>query len=542
MTWNHQDLRDLRTDEEDSEPEETANVPEEVVYAKVKKSTIYPPHRLDRPSGLYPDVTVERGSANETSDSQSLERRRSVEGTEDETRRSSLGKQSQVDQLSMESELDAEIAPEPRKRRRPSKKQRRGGDRNVCFRPPVVSVGEEDGNERRKCRQSHKQMHRSLGNETIGSPSRIAERESTPYSRRKNYPYLKQEASPLKQMVLTIPLMMDKRSTDIASDSSSLSSEVFKPKDPNGVQDLETYSDVAIDDTDTDTDADISANTDTGPAAANSDTTTDEDTDIATDTKEELCRFQETDLTNQTNRDFLEADFQEQGFVNEEENHNDEKEKLKYTFERLSHLKSGGHSDFEKCTSFNNRELSLKQLDFPSLTQVPRANDESGFAINENAIMSSFDWPVLYWATSLIRGAPERGEIKLREGEVVQVTRKEANGWWFVKNNDKAGWAPSNFLQKVLDGDVLKSNYAYPDVSTKDLGTTKEVPNAMNNVPDVKSPRNRECTNGVLRLCGEEEVEILAEDGRGYVFVIVAERFGWIPKESVDSMTNNRPS
>ena len=64
----------------------------------------------------------------------------------------------------------------------------------------------------------------------------------------------------------------------------------------------------------------------------------------------------------------------------------------------------------------------------------------------------------------------------------------------------------------------------------------------MNNVPDVKSPRNRECTNGVLRLCGEEEVEILAEDGRGYVFVIVAERFGWIPKESVDSMTNNRPS
>ncbi|KAI8458623.1 myosin I [Phakopsora pachyrhizi] len=43
----------------------------------------------------------------------------------------------------------------------------------------------------------------------------------------------------------------------------------------------------------------------------------------------------------------------------------------------------------------------------------------------------------------------EEGEIGLSKGDVVEVIQEENNGWWLVKNGNKQGWAPSNYLQLV---------------------------------------------------------------------------------------------
>ncbi|KAI8456050.1 hypothetical protein BY996DRAFT_1421019 [Phakopsora pachyrhizi] len=43
----------------------------------------------------------------------------------------------------------------------------------------------------------------------------------------------------------------------------------------------------------------------------------------------------------------------------------------------------------------------------------------------------------------------EEGEIGLSKGNVVEVIQEEKNGWWLIKNSNKQGWVPSNYLQLV---------------------------------------------------------------------------------------------
>ena len=53
-----------------------------------------------------------------------------------------------------------------------------------------------------------------------------------------------------------------------------------------------------------------------------------------------------------------------------------------------------------------------------------------------------------YMVSSAYTAAPNSGEITLQEGDIVQVSRFEGEGWWYVHHRATGaqGWAPSNHL------------------------------------------------------------------------------------------------
>ena len=62
-----------------------------------------------------------------------------------------------------------------------------------------------------------------------------------------------------------------------------------------------------------------------------------------------------------------------------------------------------------------------------------------------------------YMVSSAYSAAPNSGEISLQEGDVVEVSRFEGEGWWYVHHRATGaqGWAPSNHLLST------KRNSAY---------------------------------------------------------------------------------
>lgn len=38
--------------------------------------------------------------------------------------------------------------------------------------------------------------------------------------------------------------------------------------------------------------------------------------------------------------------------------------------------------------------------------------------------------------------------LNFKVGQLLLVTKKEDNGWWFAEHSDKGGWVPSNYLSK----------------------------------------------------------------------------------------------
>ena len=42
-----------------------------------------------------------------------------------------------------------------------------------------------------------------------------------------------------------------------------------------------------------------------------------------------------------------------------------------------------------------------------------------------------------------------RGEVDLREGQIVDVAEKNPNGWWFVNVDDAQGWVPATYLEPL---------------------------------------------------------------------------------------------
>ena len=48
--------------------------------------------------------------------------------------------------------------------------------------------------------------------------------------------------------------------------------------------------------------------------------------------------------------------------------------------------------------------------------------------------------------------------LTLHRGDVVQVHRKEDNGWWRGTVGDKTGWFPNGYVQAVLHGMIFHSN------------------------------------------------------------------------------------
>ena len=38
--------------------------------------------------------------------------------------------------------------------------------------------------------------------------------------------------------------------------------------------------------------------------------------------------------------------------------------------------------------------------------------------------------------------------LNFKQGQLLMVTTKDDNGWWFARHGDKEGWVPSNYLKQ----------------------------------------------------------------------------------------------
>ena len=55
--------------------------------------------------------------------------------------------------------------------------------------------------------------------------------------------------------------------------------------------------------------------------------------------------------------------------------------------------------------------------------------------------------------------------LSLHQGDVVNVHRKEDNGWWRGTAGDRTGWFPNSYVQAVLHGSIYIL-YAFTEKKT----------------------------------------------------------------------------
>lgn len=71
-----------------------------------------------------------------------------------------------------------------------------------------------------------------------------------------------------------------------------------------------------------------------------------------------------------------------------------------------------------------------------------------------------------------------KDEIAFEKGAIVEVIQKNLEGWWFVRYQDKEGWAPASYLKKVKDDFTpRKKNVSGP---VEIIGNIMEISNLLN--------------------------------------------------------------
>ncbi|XP_041645752.1 SH3 and PX domain-containing protein 2A-like isoform X2 [Cheilinus undulatus] len=72
-----------------------------------------------------------------------------------------------------------------------------------------------------------------------------------------------------------------------------------------------------------------------------------------------------------------------------------------------------------------------------------------------------------------------KDEIAFEKGVIVEVIQKNLEGWWFVRYQDKEGWAPASYLKKVKEefSPRKKQNAAGP---VEIIGNIMEISNLLN--------------------------------------------------------------
>ena len=116
-------------------------------------------------------------------------------------------------------------------------------------------------------------------------------------------------------------------------------------------------------------------------------------------------------------------------------------------------------------TPSSNKSGSLSEIEFysddNSEDHVPRYRGQEHLTFESCSTMehawetytvpptcSLPEFPEIYQAISDYE-ADNSQELSFLEGELLQITKRAENGWWFAINGRRNGWVPSNFLQKV---------------------------------------------------------------------------------------------
>ncbi|CAJ1067267.1 SH3 and PX domain-containing protein 2A isoform X3 [Xyrichtys novacula] len=71
-----------------------------------------------------------------------------------------------------------------------------------------------------------------------------------------------------------------------------------------------------------------------------------------------------------------------------------------------------------------------------------------------------------------------KDEIAFEKGAIVEVIQKNLEGWWFIRYQDKEGWAPASYLKKMKDDfSPRKKNVTGP---VEIIGNIMEISNLLN--------------------------------------------------------------
>ncbi|KAF6714447.1 SH3 and PX domain-containing protein 2A [Oryzias melastigma] len=115
-----------------------------------------------------------------------------------------------------------------------------------------------------------------------------------------------------------------------------------------------------------------------------------------------------------------------------------------------------------------------------------------------------------------------KDEIAFEKGEIVEVIQKNLEGWWFIRYQDKEGWAPASYLKKVKDDFSPRKKTAAGPVEI--IGNIMEISNLLNkkalSEKDVQTegvPESPQVVRKEISLpipCGDSSPDNSSPDGK----------------------------
>ncbi|KAL6101981.1 sh3pxd2a [Pungitius sinensis] len=115
-----------------------------------------------------------------------------------------------------------------------------------------------------------------------------------------------------------------------------------------------------------------------------------------------------------------------------------------------------------------------------------------------------------------------KDEIAFEKGVIVEVIQKNLEGWWFIRYQDKEGWAPASYLKKMKDDLSPRKKTATGPVEI--IGNIMEISNLLNKkassekdvqiegVPESPQVAKREISLPIP--CGESSPVNSPQDGK----------------------------
>uniref|UniRef100_A0A3P9PBM4 SH3 and PX domain-containing protein 2A n=1 Tax=Poecilia reticulata TaxID=8081 RepID=A0A3P9PBM4_POERE len=162
-----------------------------------------------------------------------------------------------------------------------------------------------------------------------------------------------------------------------------------------------------------------------------------------------------------------------------------------------------------------------------------------------------------------------KDEIAFEKGVIVEVIQKNLEGWWFIRYQDKEGWAPASYLKKMKD-DLLMCTQIYTSTLSSFLVNIDENSNQMpilssnsaftgSPVLRQKPPPRRDgfqlpsppeppaveaeyytiadfqsCISDGISFNGGQKAEVIEKNSGGWWYVQIGEKEGWAPCSYID--------
>ncbi|XP_077351994.1 SH3 and PX domain-containing protein 2A-like isoform X2 [Festucalex cinctus] len=116
-----------------------------------------------------------------------------------------------------------------------------------------------------------------------------------------------------------------------------------------------------------------------------------------------------------------------------------------------------------------------------------------------------------------------KDEIAFEKGAVVEVIQKNLEGWWFIRYQDKEGWAPASYLKKMKEDLSPRKKTVTGPVEI--IGNIMEISNLLNKKSpsdkdvggdDVsESPQAARKDISLPVLCSDSGPVVTSQDGKG---------------------------